>query len=143
MPPHQAPSTPQRRRREKAPPETPALKSDSLIADTLQANGLTVFPKPRSQAVNRLADPNRTNAPLFSPETSRIVAPKTLDAVSPSKLPRVKTTTDNILEIACAHLVKVDERMRPLIDKHHCRVFSPEGLAEEVDPFESLVSSIM
>jgi DNA-3-methyladenine glycosylase II len=53
------------------------------------------------------------------------------------------TTTATILEEACAHLIKADPRMKPLIDKHHCRVFSPEGLAEQVDPFEALCSSII
>lgn len=33
--------------------------------------------------------------------------------------------------------------MRPLVEKHHCRVFSPEGLAETIDPFESLSSGII
>jgi DNA-3-methyladenine glycosylase II len=33
--------------------------------------------------------------------------------------------------------------MKPLIEKHHCRIFSPEGLAEQIDPFESLCSSII
>jgi len=33
--------------------------------------------------------------------------------------------------------------MQPLIEKHYCRVFCPEGLAEECDPFKSLCSGIM
>lgn len=33
--------------------------------------------------------------------------------------------------------------MRPLVEKNHCHVFSPEGLAEKVDPFESLCSGII
>jgi DNA-3-methyladenine glycosylase II len=33
--------------------------------------------------------------------------------------------------------------MRPLVAKHHCRMFSPEGLAERIDPFESLASGII
>lgn len=33
--------------------------------------------------------------------------------------------------------------MKPLIDAHPCRIFSPEGLAEEIDPFESLCSGII
>ena len=90
-----------------------------------------------------MADPNATNAPLLSPETSRIVASKALVDLSPSKLPAHRITTANILEEACAHLIKIDERMRPLIEKHHCRVFSAEGLAEEIDPFESLTSGII
>lgn len=52
-------------------------------------------------------------------------------------------TTANILEDACAHLIKVNPRLKPLIEAHHCRVFSAEGLAEKIDPFESLVSGII
>lgn len=33
--------------------------------------------------------------------------------------------------------------MRPLVEKNHCHAFSPEGLAETIDPFESLVSGII
>lgn len=33
--------------------------------------------------------------------------------------------------------------MKPLIQAHHCRIFSPEGLAEKIDPFESLASGII
>ncbi|KAI0405978.1 DNA glycosylase [Xylaria palmicola] len=33
--------------------------------------------------------------------------------------------------------------MRPLVEKNHCRIFSPEGLAERIDPFEALCSSII
>lgn len=47
------------------------------------------------------------------------------------------------MQDACDYLISVDERLRPLIEKHHCRSFSPEGLAEQVDPFESLVSGII
>ncbi|KAK0619235.1 DNA glycosylase [Immersiella caudata] len=138
----ETPSTPPRRRVRKANavPETPTPAAVGLISETLQTNGLA---KPKLPTVNRLADPNRTNAPLFSPQTSRVVAPQSLDAVSPSKLPRVKATTANLLEEACAHLINVDPRMKPLIDKHPCRLFSPDGLAEEIDPFEALVSSII
>lgn len=33
--------------------------------------------------------------------------------------------------------------MKPLIEAHHCHIFSPEGLAEKIDPFESLCSGII
>ncbi|KAG6008984.1 hypothetical protein E4U21_003536 [Claviceps maximensis] len=33
--------------------------------------------------------------------------------------------------------------MRPLVEKNHCKVFSPEGLAEKIDPFENLTSGII
>ncbi|KAK4234490.1 DNA-3-methyladenine glycosylase [Achaetomium macrosporum] len=142
-----APSTPRRRRTVKQDaeePPTPTPNSVALIAEEAHSQ------KPRPAAVTRLADPSRTNALLRSPKTSRIIASTPVDAV-PSKLREsIKptagtptTTTANILEEACAHLIKVDPRMKPLIDKHHCRIFSPEGLAEQIDPFESLCSSII
>jgi DNA-3-methyladenine glycosylase II len=30
-----------------------------------------------------------------------------------------------------------------VIDKHHCKLFSPEGLSEDVEPFQALSSGIM
>jgi DNA-3-methyladenine glycosylase II len=114
------------------------------MAEAAGISGLTPSKKPRPAAVNRLADPNLTNAPLLSPETSRVIAPRSLGAVTPSKLSFGKgTTTATLLEEACAHLIKVDPRMKRLVDAHHCRIFSPEGLAEQIDPFESLASGII
>ncbi|SPQ20911.1 3467ab24-c2c5-44f9-97d5-b291925ffaa5 [Thermothielavioides terrestris] len=148
----EAPSTPRRRRIVKLDaedPPTPTPDAVSLIAEEAHTQ------KPKPAAVTRLADPSRTNALLRSPKTSRIIASTPLDAVSPSKLrtsvkptagttpAAITTTTANILEEACAHLIKVDPRMKPLIDKHYCRMFSPEGLAEQIDPFEALCSSII
>ncbi|KAK3307918.1 DNA glycosylase [Chaetomium strumarium] len=142
------PSTPRRRRTAKqdaGEPPTPTPNPVSLIAEEAHSR------KPRPAAITRLADPSRTNALLRSPKTSRIISSTPVDAV-PSKLREMikptagtttTTTTANILEEACAHLIKVDPRMKPLIDKHHCRIFSPEGLAEQIDPFESLCSSII
>jgi DNA-3-methyladenine glycosylase II len=91
---------------------------------------------------NRLAVPNGTNALLVTPETHRLVASKSVDQISPSKKAGIKTT-GNILDEAIAHLVKTDPKLKPVIDKHHCHVFSPEGLAEEIDPFRSLASGII
>ncbi|KAK4138903.1 DNA glycosylase [Trichocladium antarcticum] len=147
--PDAAPSTPRRRRVSKedaAPPATPTPSAVRLIAESAQGSGMTPPQKPKPAAVSRLADPNRTNALLRSPKTSRIIASKAVDAVSPSKPSHSlvpTTTTATILEEACAHLIEVDPRMKPLIDAHHCRIFSPEGLAEQIDPFEALTSSII
>ena len=95
---------------------------------------------------NRPAEPHGTNATLKTPGGSRLVpySKQVVDS-SPIKggLSKPTTTTQHLLEQACAHLVSVDARMKPLIERHHCRVFSPEGLAEEIDPFESLCSSII
>lgn len=119
--------------------------------------------KPRARGVTRLAPPNATLATLVSPESSRIVTSKDAtraQSVSPMKQPPAPLlgaapllgpvaplpkppTTANILEEACRHLIAVDGRMKTLVDAHHCRVFSPEGLAEQIDPFESLCSGIL
>ncbi|UKZ48684.1 hypothetical protein TrVGV298_002912 [Trichoderma virens] len=131
-----APKTPTKKQRPVAPPLTPTTSVAAL-------NGINGA---AHKSVTRLADPRFSNATLLSPETSRIVASRDAEAVSPSKAPSLgvkTTTTATILQEACDHLIKVDERMRPLIEKHHCRSFSPEGLAEKIDPFESLVSSII
>ena len=52
-------------------------------------------------------------------------------------------TTGNILQQALDHLVQVEPKLAVVVEKHHCRVFSAEGLAEVVDPFVSLVSGII
>ncbi|KAF5014498.1 hypothetical protein F66182_14489, partial [Fusarium sp. NRRL 66182] len=58
-------------------------------------------------------------------------------------LPRPTATTGTLLEKAIEHLISVDARLKPVVNQHHCHLFSPEGLAEQIDPFESLVSSII
>ena len=58
-------------------------------------------------------------------------------------LPRSTTSTATILEDACAHLMKVEPRLKALIEKYHCEMFSPEGLAQECEPFRNLSSGIM
>ncbi|KAK5660102.1 hypothetical protein OQA88_13571 [Cercophora sp. LCS_1] len=124
--PTEPPSTPRRVRK------APALSTPTITTSTT---------KPLPANVSRLANPNLTNAPLFSPETSHIVTAKPL-LTTPSKS-TTTTTTATLLEEACAHLIEVDPRMKPLIEAHHCHIFSPGGLAEQVDPFEALASGII
>ena len=142
-----SPSTPpaKRVRTRKTPllPNTPSQISSHGTSET------SVSPKSidtQKLFPNRPAEPHGTNATLKTPGGSRLV-PYSKDIVnsSPIKsdLSKPTTTTQHLLEQACAHLVSVDARMKPLIEQHHCRVFSPEGLAEELDPFESLCSSII
>ncbi|KAL7809176.1 DNA glycosylase [Trichoderma aethiopicum] len=131
-----APKTPTKKQRPVAPPLTPTTSALPLNGTKSTAH----------KSVTRLADPKFSNATLLSPETSRVVASRNVEALSPSKAPSIgvrTTTTATILKEACDYLIKVDERMRPLIERHHCHVFSAEGLAEKIDPFESLVSSII
>lgn len=92
---------------------------------------------------SRIVDPRFTNAPLVSPMTHRVVANPLSDEVSPSKKTGVTSTTESVLEKALQHLRMVDPRLIPVIEKHYCHVFSPDGLAEEIDPFRSLASGII
>ncbi|KAJ9270936.1 hypothetical protein DTO212C5_2881 [Paecilomyces variotii] len=96
--------------------------------------------------LDRPVDPHRTNAALLTPHGSSLVAYQPgAEDVSPSKtgLPRPTATTGNLLEKAVDHLISIEPRLKPLIDKHPCHMFSPEGLAESIDPFQSLASSII
>ena len=96
--------------------------------------------------LDRPVEPHRTNATLLTPHGSSLVAyPPGAEDISPSKtgLPRPTATTGTLLDKAVAHLIATDPRLQPLIEKHPCSLFSPAGLAEEIDPFRSLVQSII
>lgn len=136
------PSTPKRKKASKPilPPLTPTPSAIGLMSAPYNPGDIGDMPPPRR--VNRLAVPDGTNATLVTPETHRVVAAKPLDEISPSKKSNIKTTA-GILEDALAHLIKIEPKLKPVIDKHHCEVFSPQGLAEKIDPFNSLVSGII
>ena len=51
--------------------------------------------------------------------------------------------TRNLLEQAYDHLIKVDSRLKDLIDKYPCQIFSTESLTEKVDPFQNLCNGIL
>jgi DNA-3-methyladenine glycosylase II len=88
--------------------------------------------------------PHATNAPLQTPKGTRIVKyPSDLFEAAPSQDPADPITTENLLEKARAHLCSVDARLKTVIDAHHCKLFSPEGLSEEVEPFQALASGII
>lgn len=92
----------------------------------------------------RPAEPHHTNATLVTPGGTQVQPSySTFEEESPSKPAPTTTTTKCLLDEACAHLVQIDPALKPVIDKHHCRVFSPTGLAEKIDPFRSLVSGIL
>lgn len=134
------PSTPKKKRAKKAAiPATPTPAAIGLMSIPYSSGDIDDSTTP----VNRLAVPNGTNAPLVTPETHRLIANKLVDQVSPSKSATIKTTTANILEEAIAHLIRVEPKLQPVIEKHPCHIFSPEGLSEEIDPFSSLSSGII
>ena len=134
------------------PPATPPakrLKRDPTILRpptetvALHSAGQDI---PSLTADERPAEPHMTNAPLVTPRGSKLVTYTKGNAdVSPSKsgIPRATTTTGHLLQDACNHLIKIDARMGPLIERHACRIFSPESLTEPLDPFQKLCDSIM
>jgi len=117
----------------------PRRLDEPSMNHTLREN---VTPPP----LDRLVEPHRTNATLVTPRGTSIVAyPPGAESASPSKtgLPHPTATTGNLLEKAVAHLITVEPRLQPFVEKHPCPLFSPGGLAEEINPFQSLVSSII
>ncbi|KAL8930281.1 MAG: hypothetical protein Q9208_000898 [Pyrenodesmia sp. 3 TL-2023] len=96
--------------------------------------------------LQRPAGTHSTSTPLKTPQGPHVIACMEgglNESTSETGGPRLTISTNRLLEQACAHLIQADSRLQPLIEKHHCHLFSPEGLAEVVDPFESLCSSIM
>ena len=152
------PSTPPRSRSKKA--KTGATEGDGQhdsTANTLPTstpNGKAVdetvndphlYATPRAThnpILDRPASPRRTNATLKTPGGSRHVAYNSTESPSTSGLPAPSSSTTTLLQDAIAHLISVDPRLEPFIQKNHCKIFAPEGLAEEVDPFQALTSGI-
>ncbi|EMC97051.1 hypothetical protein BAUCODRAFT_121565 [Baudoinia panamericana UAMH 10762] len=93
---------------------------------------------------NRPAEPHTTNATLVTPRGTQ-VQPNYSNFEESSSQPAASslTTARSLLDEAVAHLLAVDSGLGPVIDQHHCHVFSPSGLAESIDPFRSLASGIM
>jgi DNA-3-methyladenine glycosylase II len=94
---------------------------------------------------SRVADPHGTNAQLISPVSHKILKNPPAELASPSKPAALqsKITTGNILEKALAHLIAVEPKLKSVIEANPCSVFSPESLAEEIDPFSNLSSAII
>ena len=127
------PTTPLAKRLKK----NPALTTPPTRIKGLHTSGDVDDALPPMAPNERPAEPHMTNAALITPGGSKLVAyAKDSADLSPSKsgVPRATTTTDQLLQEACNHLIKVDPRMKPLIENHYCRIFSPEGLAEALDP---------
>ena len=139
------PETPKKKRitkTTKPPPFTPTPSLVGLMRTNYNSGDTDEATPPQ----NRPVEPHVTNATLVTPGGTQSVAySNSLPDSSPTKtgLPRPTATTGNILEQACAHLISVDPKMKPLIEKHPCSIFSPAGLAETIDPFRSLCTGIM
>ncbi|KAJ5502172.1 DNA glycosylase [Penicillium fimorum] len=125
----------------------PAVIEKQEIDNQLSTTNPTIFRPQTPPPLDRPVDPHRTNATLITPHGSTVNAyPAHEEYASPSKtgVPRpTATTTGTLLEKATAHLIATDPRIATVIEKHPCPLFSPAGLAEEIDPFNSLISSII
>jgi DNA-3-methyladenine glycosylase II len=141
------PTTPLRQRRAAASSQMPTLTPTPSLVNVIRApysSGDIDDATPPSE--DRPVEPHVTNARLITPGgTHKTAYANGLPDSSPSKtgLPRPTATTGTLLDQACAHLIKVDPRMKAVIDQHPCHVFSAKGLAEVIDPFRSLASGIM
>lgn len=132
--------TPVKKKARLMPPSVP------LELNPVQGNTLKTSNEPNQISLDRPAEPHKTNAPLRTQCGSHLVAySKEITESSPSKsgVSRAEITTVNLLEQACDHLIQIDSRFEGLIEKHPCRMFSAEGLADEIDPFQSLCSGII
>ena len=148
MPP--PPSTPNKRRKvaktpTKPPPMTPTPSAIGLMTSCSglkPSNYSSDIDDATPPPLDRPVEPHHTNANLVTPGGTQVPQELRYLDQSPSKT-GAATTTQNLLDEACAHLVSVDPKLKHAIDQHHCRVFSAAGLAEEIDPFRSLVSGII
>ncbi|QSZ31679.1 hypothetical protein DSL72_001246 [Monilinia vaccinii-corymbosi] len=142
------PSTPKRKKASTIlppppPPPPPVTPTPAAIGSMSSPYTDINDDMPPPVPLDRLAVLNGTNAPLVTPETHRLLANKSMDEVSPSKAPAVKISTSDILDKAIEHLIKVEPKLKTVIEKHPCRIFSVEGLADEIEPFKALVSGII
>ncbi|KAJ5320372.1 hypothetical protein PENANT_c010G00932 [Penicillium antarcticum] len=143
---HSAISKP--RKTPKKPTPKPQTKSTSSYWSPEPAPTTTnpQTTRPQTPPLDRPVDPHRTNATLRTPHGTAVTAyPAHAEDASPSKtgLPRPIATTGTLLDQATAHLIATDPRLAPVIAQHPCPLFSPAGLTEEIDPFNSLTSSII
>ncbi|KAF1849875.1 DNA glycosylase [Cucurbitaria berberidis CBS 394.84] len=151
-------------------PFTPTPSGVGLIASTTREYGHPL--EDLAGLKSRPAEPHATNAPLSTPGGSRVVAYQSSPIMpppsasqdappasqeSPTKkrkakeyvppdvgvIPAASTNIDRLLKDAEEFLVKIDPKLQGLVEKHHCKMFSPEGLREVVDPFTALSSGII
>jgi DNA-3-methyladenine glycosylase II len=130
------------RNTEKPPPFTPTPAAIGLMTNAKTPNYSSGDIDGASPPPDRRVEAGHANANLITPGGTQ-VQPSYSNFEEPSPSKPTATTTGSLLETACNYLLAVDPNLKPVIDKYHCRVFSPLGLAEEIDPFRSLTSGII
>lgn len=129
---------------EKPPPFTPTPSAIGLMTNTRTPTYSSGDIDGASPPPERRVEAGHANANLVTPGGTQVQPSfSNFEEPSPSKPTTNGANTGSLLETACNHLLSVDPTLKPLIEKHHCRVFSPQGLNEEIDPFRSLSSGIM
>nr|POE52065.1 dna-3-methyladenine glycosylase [Quercus suber] len=148
MPP--PPSTPVKRRKvaAKPPPMTPTPSAVGFMMQTTPKVNYSTgdIDDTISTPAPRPVRPQMSSASLVTPGGTQVqsIFSNFEEGISPSKSSVATALTNKtLLSEACAHFLKVDPKLKAVIDKHYCKVFSPEGLAETVNPFRSLTSGIM
>lgn len=154
----EAPATPPPKRPRVAnpPPQTPTPAPISLLSGLPTPSRRSTASATLHPLESRPADPHTTNAPLITPRGSRLTTYPSLTTTSPSNpgrpatsaipsstLPPPTTTTTTLLAEACAHLIRTEPRLAPVIAAHPCGIFAPAGLAAPISPFASLASGII
>ncbi len=119
-------------------PSNTTPRQVTQLAET--ANALETLASVPVPASDRVVDSTLTNAPLIALESSELVE---RTPVVETREEEVELTTGNVLDKALMHLIAVEPKLKPIIEKHHCKTFSEEGLKEAIDPWVSLVSSII
>jgi DNA-3-methyladenine glycosylase II len=146
MPPPTTPNTKRPRvakNTEKPPPFTPTPAAIGLMTNARTPTYSSGDIDGASPPPDRRVEAGHANDNLITPGGTQVQPSySNFEEPSPSK-PMTSTTTGSLLETACNHLLAIDPKLKPVIEKHHCRVFSPLGLAEEIDPFRSLTSGII
>lgn len=129
---------------EKPPPFTPTPAAIGFMTNTRTPTYSSGDIDGASPPPERRVEAGHANANLVTPGGTQVQPSfSNFEEASPSKPAANGANTGSLLETACNHLLTVDPTLKPLIEKHHCRVFSPQGLNEEIDPFRSLSSGIM
>ena len=129
---------------EKPPPFTPTPSAIGLMINARTPNYSSGDIDDPSPPAERRVEAGHANANLITPGGTQVQPSfSNFEEPSPSKPIANSGTTTSLLEAACNYLTTVDPNLKPLIDKHHCHVFSSQGLNEEIDPFRSLSSGIM
>lgn len=151
------PTTPNKRRRVANSTPNPPPLTPTPSAVNLMISNSVLRPNCSSGDIDdaislppdRPAEPHHTNATLVTPGGTQVqrtylsVREEEPSRYRPDAIANMTTTAACLLDTACAHLLKVDPRLKTVIELHPCRLFSPQGLAEEVDPFRSLASGII